>query len=279
MRELRTLEVDRWEPSEKKGMVKHVGMVSPQQAFDALKKHLEEIGLMPDEYFLSDEYSWKDIKELPNYIRASCDVNWGGSEGIYLDVVLLYRDENKHLQHFNLATGKTLGESGDDFLRMSRIAAECSMMLNGRGGLVRFQEEDKYIINATTSLDKSLDEWPGLVADLIATYEDLYHVSESHRVTEWIGDYSLHDLKSENQGVSRESIKSVYKKALNAIGMSSDEFVSKREQFLYRKPLIELMKSKMPESLESKIAGAETFKDVSVQASVNKDRCSENMML
>lgn len=146
MRELCTLEVDKWVPGERKGTIKHAGMISPQEAFDSLEKHLKEAGLMPDEYFQSNAYAWDDVKELPNYIRASCDVNWGGSEGIYLDISLLYRDENREIQRFYFATGKTLGETGDDFLRMSRIAAECSMMLNGRGEMVRFYEEEKGFI-------------------------------------------------------------------------------------------------------------------------------------
>lgn len=140
MREIKTIEVDRWE-SLPSGMVRHIGMISPQEAFNALEKHLEEVNLMPDDYFNCSSYSWPGITELPDYFQADCNVNWGGSEGIYLDISLLYRDENKQVQRFKLATGKTLGETGDDFLRMSRIAAECSMMLNGRGEKVRFYEE------------------------------------------------------------------------------------------------------------------------------------------
>lgn len=143
MRELKTIEVDRWEPSEKKGMVKHVGMISPEEAFNVLEKHLKEVDMLPDEYFSPNIWDWKGVKELPDYAQASCNVNWGGSEGIYLDIVLLYRNEKQELCRFNFATGKTLGVSGDDFLRMSRIAAECSMMLNGRGEIVRFYEEEK----------------------------------------------------------------------------------------------------------------------------------------
>lgn len=140
MREIKTIEVDKWVPSEKKGMVKHDGMVSPQEAWEALKKHLEGVGLMPDEYFLPGRWVYDDKVQLPDYFRASCDVNWGGSEGIYLDIALLYWDENKQLQRFDFATGKTLSRSGDDFFHMSRIAAECSLMLNGRGDLVKVSE-------------------------------------------------------------------------------------------------------------------------------------------
>lgn len=149
MREIKTIEVDKWVPSERQGMVKRDGMISPQKAWDELKKHLEGVGLMPDEYFLPGKWVYDDNARLPDYFRASCDVNWGGNEGIYLDISLLYWDENKQLQRFDFATGKTLGESGDDFLRMSRIAGECSMMLNGRGQKVRFLEEDRYITDHT----------------------------------------------------------------------------------------------------------------------------------
>lgn len=140
MHEIKTIEVDKWVPSEKPGMVKHDGMISPQEAWEALKKHLEGVGLMPDEYFLPGMWRYNDNSQLPDYFRASCDVHWGSNEGIYLDIALLYWDDNKQLQRFDLATGKTLGECGDDFLRMSRIAGECSMMLNGRGDLVKVSE-------------------------------------------------------------------------------------------------------------------------------------------
>lgn len=157
MREIKTIEVDKWVPSERKGMVKHAGMISPQEAFDALKKHLEDVGLMPDEYFNLNDWKWNGVKELPDYIRASCDVNWGGNEGIYLDISLLHR-ENNEIKYFPFATGKTLSRSGDDFLRMSRIAAECSMMLNGRGAKVQFKEEEKGFIlpKDETSLDEKI---------------------------------------------------------------------------------------------------------------------------
>lgn len=154
MRELRTIDVDKWVPSEKKGMVKHAGMISPYDAFTQLRGHLENMDLMPEEYFSMNPWTWKEKgfdEALPNYLRADCTVHWGGSEGIYMDIALLYRDEKNNLQRMDFATGKTCGSSGDDYLRMSRIAAECSMMLNGRGEIVRFYENDPFI---QPSLDK-----------------------------------------------------------------------------------------------------------------------------
>lgn len=172
MRELKTLEVDRWEPSEKKGMLKHVGMISPQEAFDVLDEHLKKSGMLPDEYFSPNSWAWKGVNELPDYVQASCTVNWGGNEGIYLDISLLYRDEQQQLQRFNFATGKTLGTSGDDFLRMSRIAAECSMMLNGRGEIVRFYD-DKVKEPMKEVSDKSISLWGRLGISLDVTSDEL----------------------------------------------------------------------------------------------------------
>lgn len=79
MREIKTIEVDRYEPGEKPGTVKHVGMISPREAFESLKNYLESVGLLPDEYFNPDTFLWNDIKELPDYRRADCVVSWGGS--------------------------------------------------------------------------------------------------------------------------------------------------------------------------------------------------------
>lgn len=168
MVEIKTIESDRYEKAEDGIHVKYVGMIKAQDAFDQLKAHLEKVGLLPDEYFNLNDWKWKGETELPCYIRASCDVNWGGSEGIYLDISLLHR-ENNEIKYFSFATGKTLGETGDDFLRMSRIAAECSMMLNGRGSIVRVSESAYDNIQLTTEekglIAKALDFAGDRVAD------------------------------------------------------------------------------------------------------------------
>jgi hypothetical protein len=52
-----------------------------------------------------------------------CYAQWGGSEGVYLEVDFLAWDENEHLyKQINFATGKTLGETNEDFDRMQYIA-------------------------------------------------------------------------------------------------------------------------------------------------------------
>ena len=140
MRTIETIEAQRWsEPVN--GRVKQLGMITAGQAFKALESHLESVGLMPDEYFLLSVGVEKD-SELPNYHTAACYANWGSNEGIYLDISLLnWNDVEGRNEAFHFATGKTLGTSGDSFLRMSRIAAECSIMLNGGGMHVKVSDK------------------------------------------------------------------------------------------------------------------------------------------
>lgn len=139
MFEIKTIECEKYEKVEgSKNLVKCVGMITGQEAFDQLRDHLERFGMLPDEYFMQS-HEPEMQRQLPDFNTAICQVDWGGSEGIYLDISLLYY-ENRERKFMNFATGKTLDESGDAFLKMSRIAAECSMMLNGRGSIVKVSE-------------------------------------------------------------------------------------------------------------------------------------------
>ena len=70
---------------------------------------------------------------MPEFEEALCIPNFGSSEGIYLDISLACRNSDGKRYFQSFATGKTLGETADDYFRMFRIAAECSLMLNGRG--------------------------------------------------------------------------------------------------------------------------------------------------
>lgn len=139
MREIKTIESERYEKMDDGVHLKYIGMVKAQEAFDTLKKHLEKEGMLPDEYFSLNFQV--EGKELPDFCTAVCHTDWGGSEGIYIDIDLIYFENNEQ-KTFHFATGKTLESSGDAFLKMSRIAAECSMMLNGRGSILRVSEKN-----------------------------------------------------------------------------------------------------------------------------------------
>ena len=132
MEKIKSLEVDRWSEPDEQRCVRHIGMADAQETFLKLEAHLRDRGLLPEEYFSYSMEERTRLKELPEYDFALCTPNFGASEGVYLDIDLLYAEcgEQKMLR---FATGKTLEEGADAFFRMSRIAAECSMMLNGRG--------------------------------------------------------------------------------------------------------------------------------------------------
>lgn len=140
MAAIKSFEVDRWSEKDGKGRVKHVGMLKMGEVFEMLKDHLLSKDMLPDKYFLISRNDWNEDWELPDYDYAICVPNYGGSEGIYLDISLVYQDEQERKQHLRFATGKTLKESADAFLKMARISAECSLMLNGRG--TRYTKSD-----------------------------------------------------------------------------------------------------------------------------------------
>lgn len=132
MANITSFNVDYWSEPDEQGRVTHIGMVGKQELFRKLNAHLESKNMVPDEYFLAGDYIWNEEEELPNYDEALCIPRFGDSEGIYLDISLVYQKDGER-RYMPFATGKTLDESADAFLKMSRVAAECSLLLNGRG--------------------------------------------------------------------------------------------------------------------------------------------------
>lgn len=117
MIKLKQIELEIWEPNpEKRGLLRFVGCRKAKDVFDELYAELKRLDLVPDEYFLMFFKIEKDTL-VPKDSRVVAHANWGGSEGIYLDVDLVGKNEILHL-----ATGKTLSESSEAFDRMQYIA-------------------------------------------------------------------------------------------------------------------------------------------------------------
>lgn len=158
MIKIKTIESERCELAEDGMHVKHVGMITYEEAFNQLKAHLEKTGLIPDEYF-SLAPLVEANRELPPFRQAFCHTNWGVSEGVYIDIILQHV-ENRQVKYSPFITAKTLGDNGEAFLKMSRIAAECSMMLNGCGSIVHVPENSYNNLQreepAKTSLDSRI---------------------------------------------------------------------------------------------------------------------------
>lgn len=130
---IKSIEIERWSEPNEHHQVSLLGMARRGEVFFQLKTALENMGLLPEEYFLSNGTKAEDETELPDYDYAQCIPNYGSSEGIYLDIILVYRDEKDQVRYERFATGKTLEEGVDAFFRMAVIATVCSLLLNGRG--------------------------------------------------------------------------------------------------------------------------------------------------
>lgn len=78
-------------------------------------------------------------------------------------------------------------------------------------------------------------------AQLVVTYEELYHVPESERTTYYFGDLGLHVFK---YGAPKDTVLTVYEKALTAVRLDNDTF-QQSEDFIYRGGIIARMQDCM----------------------------------
>lgn len=85
---METIDMKIYEPVPgKKGLVREVGFRKAKDVFHELEERLRQLGLYPDEYFvLNSPYDDKGAL-FPETVTMHCYANWGGSEGIYLEVV------------------------------------------------------------------------------------------------------------------------------------------------------------------------------------------------
>ena len=127
---MKQIEFERWEPdAENPCKLKYAGQRTAEDVFHELEARLDSVGYLPDEYLLLDR-RWQNGREMPRDAGFFCRTDYGGSEGIYLDMFLeWYEDSQRRTEHF--MTGKTLGESGADLDRMSLISAAITKAIRG----------------------------------------------------------------------------------------------------------------------------------------------------
>ncbi len=126
------IEFDRWKPSEDDPRkLEYAGQRIAQEVFEELKHRLEGMGYLPDEYFLLRD-EWQNGREIPRDADLFCTVDYGASEGVYVDVYLKWYDE-KQGKGFtdSFITGKTLGENGNDLDRMFLTASAITKAVHG----------------------------------------------------------------------------------------------------------------------------------------------------
>ena len=124
------IELERWKPSEADPRkLEYAGQPTAQEVFGELKHRLEGMGYLPDEYFLMDDH-WENGRKIPKDADIFCTTDYGGSEGVYLDVYLKWHEDGKPVTK-SFITGKTLGENGNDLDRMFLISSAITKAFHG----------------------------------------------------------------------------------------------------------------------------------------------------
>lgn len=82
------IETEIWEPvPDQPGHVQYIGQRKVSEVFQDLENFLREENIYPDEYFLLNwDFENKLDSEMPRIADIFCYAQWGGSEGIYLEV-------------------------------------------------------------------------------------------------------------------------------------------------------------------------------------------------
>ena len=130
---MKQIELEHWTPSaQDPRRTEYAGQRTAQEVFAELEYRLNSTGYLPDEYFLMDS-AWENGREIPKDADIFCTTDYGGSEGVYLDVYLKWHEDGKPITK-SFITGKTLGESGADLDRMFLISAAITKAFHGDGG-------------------------------------------------------------------------------------------------------------------------------------------------
>ena len=126
------IEFDRWKPSlDNPRKLEYVGQRTAEEVFSELKHRLEGMGYLPDEYF-EMRGGWENGREIPRDAGLFCTVDYGASEGVYVDVYLKWYDkaQEKSVTE-SFIVGKTLGENGNDLDRMFLTASAITKAVHG----------------------------------------------------------------------------------------------------------------------------------------------------
>jgi len=135
---IKMIQTEKWKPSpDDPGKKIYDGQRTAREVFDDLETYLTSIGYLPDEHFLFNDSRWGNGREFPADGYLTNQVEYGGSEGVWLSMMLEYKEHGEQRWE-RFATGKTLGESGDDLDRMNLIASAITKAFYGDGVHARY---------------------------------------------------------------------------------------------------------------------------------------------
>jgi len=122
---LKPVDLEIWSEPDEHRRVTFLGMREGRQVYEDLKSQLEKTNLLKnlDYITLSKSHEGK----LPENYHIKSYVNWGGSEGVYVDVTLLNTDT---LTERKFIVAKTLGRTVKDYEIMGRLATAIAYLLH-----------------------------------------------------------------------------------------------------------------------------------------------------
>ena len=137
---MKKIELEQWEPLPgDPRRAQYAGQRTAQEVFEELKHRLEGMGYLPNEYFLMDR-EWENGREIPKDADIFCTTDYGGSEGVYLDVYLKWYENNRPVTR-SFITGKTLDETGAALDRMFLISSAITKAFHGeQGAYARYRQ-------------------------------------------------------------------------------------------------------------------------------------------
>ena len=81
---MQPIELEKYKPSpDDPCKLEYTGQRTGREVFAELKQRLENLGLLPDEYFLIGR-EWEHGEDIPKDADLFVTTDYGGSEGIYL---------------------------------------------------------------------------------------------------------------------------------------------------------------------------------------------------
>ena len=93
---MKRIEFEHWiQDTENPRKLTYAGQRTAEDVFHELEAHLDSVGYLPDEYLLLDS-RWQNGREMPRDANFFCKTDYGGSEGIYLNVFLDWYEDRQN---------------------------------------------------------------------------------------------------------------------------------------------------------------------------------------
>jgi hypothetical protein len=125
--EISIVETEIWEKdSESPNRYNYVGQRKAIDVFKDLKEYLSQRNMLPEDYFFINVHLEDKNVLFPRNASIIAYADYGGNEGIYLDVELM---QDGKLTSF--ARGKTLSETKEGLVHMHLICAEIIQAFHG----------------------------------------------------------------------------------------------------------------------------------------------------